>query len=495
MSDSWFKSQFVSIATKKKISEKSLNKIESNKSIPQTKQKIDPNEDEKSTKSINWLKEFQPKEVSELVVHPKKIEDLKNWLTIECSRNPNKILIIEGPTGSAKTSTFKLLAKECGFEISEWINNRDKEFSISDDNFVSSYVSYQDRLEEFENFLSKSSKFNSLITKRSKNQRILLVKDFPDFLLKKPDEFCNVLKIHQEDGNFPLVFILTETSSKSLNISYNLFPDKVRREFKIDTITFNPISITLMKRGLKRIFQMIEANPEWSEMSTKPADEVLENIIENSAGDIRNAILNINIATRGSDIKMIAKVLKKSKKGQSKSKTSKKVDNQSSLGKNEVLTLMHGVGRVMYPKLELNEKTKILQLTHKPEEIAENFSSQPNNFIEMIHSNYIKNFSNIENVSCSADNLSIADCIAKEYRDSQLPLLNLDLVIRSTMVNNHQPALGFRTVSCYASKKFQNVKDNYQQKLRDSMSEINNGHILAPKDFFCDYNSFLNILK
>lgn len=491
MTDSWFKSEFVPRTRPTKIlQEKTTNKVEKK---PKVEQNVCISQ---SQDSINWLTEFHPKEVGDLVVHPKKIEDLRNWLTIECNKTMNKILIIEGPTGSAKTSAFKLIAKDCGFEISEWVNSRDREFSISNDNYVSSYVSLQDHLDEFENFLSKSSKFSSLLVKRKKQQRIMLVKDFPNVFLKRPEEFWKLLKLHLEEGNFPLVFILTETSSKVLNISYSLFPEKIRNEFKIDTITFNPISVTLMKRGLKRIFQMTESNKNWSEIFKKPPDDVVENIIENAAGDIRNAILNINIASRGSDIKMItsSKAAKKTtKKGEKKQ--SKKVDNEASLGKNEVLTLMHGLGRVFYPKLEMNEKTNQMQLTHNPEQIAENFSSQPNNFILMIHSNYMKNFSDIENLSSCAEILSLADCISSEYRDNTLPLLNLDLVIRSTMVHNQKPAAGFRPISAYASKKFQSLKDSHQLKLRESSREINNGHILTPKDFFCDYNYYLNVIQ
>lgn len=49
--------------------------------------------------SVDWLKKFQPTKVSDLVVHPKKLEELKSWFQLVCAKFPNRILVLEGPTG------------------------------------------------------------------------------------------------------------------------------------------------------------------------------------------------------------------------------------------------------------------------------------------------------------------------------------------------------------------------------------------------------------
>ena len=66
--------------------------------------------------SLDWLKKFSPKTVEDLTIHPKKLEDLKNWFEIQQNikedGNRNKILLLIGPTGCSKTLCLKLLAKE-----------------------------------------------------------------------------------------------------------------------------------------------------------------------------------------------------------------------------------------------------------------------------------------------------------------------------------------------------------------------------------------------
>lgn len=321
-----------------------------------------------------------------------------------------------------------------------------------------------------------------------------MVKDLPNTFMKKTDEFWKILRQYSEEGCAPLVFILTDTNSKSLNIAFNLFPDNIRSEIKVDTIYFNPVSTTMMKRGIKRIVQMIESDNKYKMQFIRPADDTIDSLIEQCQGDIRNAVLNLNFASQLSNFKLtLPKVVKKTKNDKkAKSETSK---DDIGLGKNEALTLMHGLGRVFHPKLELNHSTKFMQLTHQPENLTDIFSSQPANFIKMIHSNYIKNFSDIHDVSQVTDMLSIADCFESEYRDERLLNLNLNLVIRSAMVLNQTPASGFRTISAYANKKWKKKQEVHNEKFIKGSKLLNNGNMMARNDYFCDYYHYLNVIK
>lgn len=319
-----------------------------------------------------------------------------------------------------------------------------------------------------------------------------MVKDLPNTFLKKTDEFWELLRKYAEDGKKPLVFIITDTSSKSLNIGFNLFPDKIRMELAIDTINFNPIAATMMKKGIKRIVQLIESNKRYKEHFKKPPDEAIENLIEQCQGDIRNAVLNLNFASQNSEFK--PPVAKKAKKGDKKKNTGR-TKNEAGLGKNESVTLMHGLGRVFYPKLEMNETTKMMELTHKPENIADNFSSQHKNFIQMMHSNYVKNFSDIHELVNCTNVFSLSDCFETEYRDERLNKLNLNMAIRSVMVFNEHPASGFRKISAYASKKFKNLEESNKEKFERESKSLNNGNMMAKSAFFCDYNNYLTVIK
>lgn len=373
--------------------------------------------------------------------------------------------------------------------MNEFINATDIESDLLQE-LPDHYQRYENQSTKFSDFLLRSSRFESLFD--CDKQRLLMVKDFPNAFLKKVDEFWKILREYSLEGNAPLIFILTETNSKALNISYSLFPESIRLELSIDSIQFNAVSATMMKRGVKRIIDIVEANVNYRPFFKRPSEEVVQDLIEQSCGDLRNCVLNLNFASSSSRFK-ISSMKRPAKKGAKKAKTTLKANDEAGIGKNEVVSLMHGLGRVFHPKLEFNETSKRMELTHNPETITESFQSQPSNFIKLIHSNYIKNFSDIEDVSSAADILSLCDCIESEYRDANLSYVNLNLVIRSTMVLNTSPAAGFRTISAYANKKFKNLEENRREKFA-SASKLH-GHMMAPKDFFCDHQQFVDIIK
>lgn len=266
----------------------------------------------------------------------------------------------------------------------------------------------------------------------------------------------------------------------------------------IITSRFNPIAVTLMKKGVKRIRALIESNVNYSPFYKHPSEEVVDSIIEQSQGDIRNAILNLNFACQQSDFKMtVVQSIKTTKKTGKKQKTSMKPKkSDGGIGKNENISLMHGLGRVFHPKYETGEKSKINTLTHQPETITESFRSQPANFIEMISSNYFKMFGEIDDIASTSDILSLSDCFQTEYRDEQLHQLNLNLVIRAAMVLNAHPGSGgFRAIGGYANKKFKAKQQQMDQDFIAQSKGLNNGNMMGRNDFFCDYKSFVKIIN
>ena len=453
--------------------------------------------------SLDWLKKFSPKTVEDLTIHPKKFEDLKNWFEIQQNikedGNKNKILLLIGPTGCSKTLCLKLLAKEqYSYDIVEWFNTTDLESDLLNDNeYKSSFSSYESQITKFSDFLLKASRYGSIFNNK---KRIILVKDLPNTFLKKTDEFWEILTKYTCEGSAPIVFIITEFTSKSLNIAYNLFPDKIRNDLRMDVINFNPISVTLLKKGLKRICGVIESNKDYKMCFNKPPDETIDEIIDQCQGDIRNAIMNLNFASQKSAYKIggsLPPINKKPKKGR-KSKIEPKTGKANSgggIGKNENLTVMHGLGRVFNPKYELNQESKKQELTHKPEIITESFRTHPSKFIHMIYSNYIKNFTDINDIAEMSSFMAISDNFMYEYRDEKIHDLNLNLVIRAAMVCNKSPKPGMTAIGAYANKKFISNETKMEELYIKQSKDLNNGNMVARIDFFSDYKYFLNILK
>lgn len=181
------------------------------------------------------MKFLEPKAVDDLIVHPKKIEDIKKWFMLgQQLGKSNRILLLIGPSGSSKLSAMKVISKEFNFDICEWTAKSviDRELLIDDDD-RGFYHKKQSEL--FQEFLIKVSRYNSIF---SQKERLLIVKDFPNTFMRRgnEEEFWMILKKYKINGTNPLVFILTDTNSKSLNIEFNLFPEKVRGQLGIDTI-------------------------------------------------------------------------------------------------------------------------------------------------------------------------------------------------------------------------------------------------------------------
>lgn len=83
-----------------------------------------------------WVDKYKPETQHELAVHKKKIEEVETWLKAEVlERQPKQggsILLITGPPGCGKTTTIKILAKEHGIQVQEWINPVLPEFQKDD---------------------------------------------------------------------------------------------------------------------------------------------------------------------------------------------------------------------------------------------------------------------------------------------------------------------------------------------------------------------------
>lgn len=100
-------------------------------------------------------------------------------------------------------------------------------------------------------------------------------------------------------GKSPLVFIVTDSKSRTLNISFNLFSDEVRSRFNVASISFNPVADTMLKRGLKRICDIMN-QPGFKVYYTEPSKDTIDTIVLSSQGDIRSAVINLHFASQKS---------------------------------------------------------------------------------------------------------------------------------------------------------------------------------------------------
>ncbi|CAL7947033.1 unnamed protein product [Xylocopa violacea] len=366
----------------------------------------------------------EPKNSSELVVSRQKRQEILDWLKYKVRRGKPAVLILSGPSGCGKTAAIRVLAKENAFHVTEWITPIDP---VMDEN--NRIMRQGDRFEEF---LIRATRYSSVLTNYS--SRILIVKDFPNIFLQEKESFFSLLEKYFEIGREPIVFICTEAGNSKL--LQTLFPSNIREKFGIALININSVTQTAMKTALKRIANILNSTAgRLLHVSQHKVDEILSN----SIGDIRNAILNLIFISL---------------------KVPEEQENKCST-REESLGLLHGVGRVINPKrIQTGNSWKF---AHDPDEIAAFFQSQATTFVNFLQENYLNTLRGIEEANACAKILSLADVLNAEWRDTNLCKITLSFCIRGVMVINEKPVSGWNPV-----RKPQNDRINVQRCLAAS---------------------------
>lgn len=160
-------------------------------------QKSVPNVNIVSTdfKSSNWIENFAPCTKTDLAIHAKKLNEVEDWFRAikeKSIKNSAPILLLTGPSGSGKTAVIKILAKDFGYTISEWITPVDIEHTRYDRSDSDKITYSESQNDKFAQFLFQSSRYRSVFDTSSK--RLVLVEDFPNVFLKDPGSFEGILE-------------------------------------------------------------------------------------------------------------------------------------------------------------------------------------------------------------------------------------------------------------------------------------------------------------
>lgn len=335
-----------------------------------------------------WAEKYGPNNLEELMVHKKKVLDVRNWLEIVLwGQDRKRLLILKGPSGAGKTATISMLARVMDVDVLEWKNPVGSELSSE---------AYLPMSAHFEDFLGRSGKFNKLaladmsgnvlatpvqtIDALSENarERIILIEEFPDTFLSTSSALrsfrSSVLQYLASNtpstGAFaskkqgdnlkvtPVVMIITETrlmttaaTSDSFTAHRLLGPELLNHP-GVSTIEFNPIASTYLTKALDLV---VQKEARQSGRRRVPGPAVLKKLGE--VGDIRSAIGSLEfLCLRGEDGDDWG--------GTVASRAKKAVDASSALTKMETeslelvtrreatLGLFHAVGKVVYNKRE-----------------------------------------------------------------------------------------------------------------------------------------------
>lgn len=363
----------------------------------------------KNTTNLSLLLSLcAPKVASDLAVQQKKLNEISEWLKCRTNNCRPATLVLTGPSGCGKATTIKLLAKEHGFDVTEWITPMDEPF---DENNIPMRQG-----DKFEGFVIRTTRYGSLLSKSGR--RLLIVKEFPNAYYDNKESFWSFLERYYEMGKDPIVFISTDEDNSKL--MQTLLNADVRTKFGIVQIKVNAVTQKKMITALKRVSKILNSN---AGEILRVTDHSINEVVSNNVGDIRSALLNLIFISL---------------------KVPKGISNRGNTAREERVGFLHAIGRVLYPKLE---KEDSLQFTHDPDDLAAYFQSQPSITLSFLEENYLKTLGNIQQAFCAADTLSLSAHLSNNWHEPNLTKLILSFCVRALMINNKKPAKGWNLVN------------------------------------------------
>ena len=335
-----------------------------------------------------WSERFSPKTVNELVVNSTKIKEVRGRLRdcISCI-SPKRLLIVNGPSGSGKSITLKLLAEEMNLDVVEWKDPVGASFQFG------SYASTSDQFDDFLNRSRHSGGLKLSIQDErpprvrstatgegfQARSKLMLIEDLPSnitfnssvlqalrFSVLQHLSAAEIVPEKKTPGNDitmtgnAIVFIFTETSSNASTADdWALTPRKVLGSDILDhprnsVVDFNPIATTFLGKALNLVINKVSKSIGGA---LSPAPGVVKKL--SVLGDARSAVNALEMLCT------IPETERKQLDGDLLETTGLREGN---------LGLFHAVGKVLYNKRE--EDISSSSTVHPPSHLSE--KSRPN---------------------------------------------------------------------------------------------------------------------
>ncbi len=224
-----------------------------------------------ATVSPDWTEKYRPKTLSAVVGNPKAVADLTAWAKQWTVGTPKtRAVVLMGPPGIGKTTSAEALARDMGWDIIEMNASDQRTGDAIRDTALRG---------AFSNTFGEDGEF--LTSKEGK--RKLIVLDEADSLFGNADR-----------GAMPAIVELIRQTKQPVMLIVNDFYELSRKSAAIKSetlqITFQrPTSVSIMK-ALRNI-----CKGEGIEID----DETLKAIAENSNGDVRAAVRDLESISLG----------------------------------------------------------------------------------------------------------------------------------------------------------------------------------------------------
>ncbi|PRP76722.1 hypothetical protein PROFUN_14818 [Planoprotostelium fungivorum] len=399
----------------------------------------------KSTEVDLWTLKHEPREISQCVVQPDKINELRDWMQKHLRREPaRRVLLVHGPSGTGKTVMIKLLAKELNFSLSEWTEPVNVEWKNARGDYLGSDGSAQmysvSRQKQFREFLYQSRAYVDLCS--PDRTRLVVVRECPEGMTTEVRRrFWEIIEEYSRKAANPMILIMTtENEKKEIRMPDHVTP-------YLQTLAINQVIKTKMKKCLTDIL---------STESMSVPDDVFEDIIQSAEGDVRSAINNLQMYIIGKPLRTVG--AKKPKQKKSKKEEPEKTHN---------LNIFHAVGKVLHNKRIEDGGGNNIPRTNV-EKLMENLPIDPQLYLYWVHQSYLSFCDDVTVLSNIAEDFSAAEAFTSTSgyhgfepdRSGNTPssiwtsaacrsfmLHNVDTQVKGRMMTFHRPEL----LTCRAS--------------------------------------------
>lgn len=418
-----------------------------------------------------WAERFAPTNLDELAVHKKKVSDVKSWLeSVFEGQLRQRMLVLKGAAGTAKTATVQLVAKALDCKVLEWRNPVGS---------VASSEGFLSMAAQFEDFIGKGGKWGQLeLTSEDvalpkpaskpldRRKSLLLVEEFPNTFTKSSTamlSFRSALLQYLASnvpspsmmyaGNVstepitPLVLVISETllttstASADSFTAHRLLGPEILQHPGVSVIEFNSIAPTILAKALELI---VVKEARKSGRRKTPGPLVLKRLGE--VGDIRSAVGSLEfLCLRGDENgDWSAKIaFTKGKKAKDTPMTKMEEESLELVTRREAsLGIFHAVGKVVYNKREDSkrmdgvedlpewneERSRPKRSQVHVEELIDETGTDTSTFVAALHENYIlscdantsdiHDFSDLDHVNGCIDALSDSDLLCPSWDGS-----------------------------------------------------------------------------